>query len=266
MLDRRILSAGGDCRSEGGLFLLPQRGEPAAEIGVFADSMAAIDAWGAAALKTSVEYYARYQQRQVTTSRPRRDDIWRLFYHLLSSDCPSHFVLTNDAEPPTGRMPASIILPAVRVGSVDAAEGIAEMLLSRNSGNLTRAVRFIAEELPELIDNALQHALNTPTSPVVCCFYDATEDELQLVVCDLGTGYDGAEASASGLVAAIDAQPRGGLSSAIGVATSRGLDATLTVAAGNGRVYWRAGTWTTAEAAAVPGFTVALAVQISSSR
>jgi hypothetical protein len=266
MTDRRTISAGGDFRGEAGLSLLPLRGAPAAEVGIFADGMVGIDAWGAAALKTSVEYYARYQQQQVSMSAPSRAPVWRVLYHLLASDCPRHFVPTDDAQLPAAQRPSAVLLPAVRVPSIDAAEGIAEVLLGRASGRLTRAVRFVAEELPELVDNSIRHARRSPTAPVACCFYDAEEDELQLVVCDLGSGFDRDESAGESLLAAVDAQPRGGLRSAAEVAASRGLDATLTVAAGNGRVYWRSGSWSAAAAVAVSGVAAAVAIQIATSR
>jgi hypothetical protein len=65
------------------------------------------------------------------------------------------------------------------------------------------------------------------------------------------------------LLTAIHADSDSGLNSAVEVAASRSLDATLTLAAGPGRVYWRAGKWTSATAQTVSGFTAALAVQIA---
>jgi len=228
---------------------------------VIADHLKAIDAWGAAALRTTIEFYARIQQQQVTLSAPADTSAWRLLYHLLGQDCPTHFRLSDDASRPPGAAPSAIILPAMRVPAVEISEQIAEAIIDGDSGRLSPALRFRAGQFPELVHNSLMHPRESPTKPVACCFFDSSEDEVQLVVCDLGGRFD-RETDAKKLCAAVEAQPDGALTTAAEVAAQRGIDATLTLAAGAGRLYWRAGNWTTAVAAAVPGFTAALAVQL----
>jgi hypothetical protein len=261
MPDRRHISLGADERSEAALALLPIRGAPPAEVIVIADGLRAIDAWGAAALRTSIEFHARAQQQQVTVSAPSDASTWRLLYHLLERDCPAHLRPTDDAPVPSGGAPRAIIVPATRVVSVEISEQIADTIIARANGRLGQALRFVAGQLPELVHNSLTHAHASPTKPVVCCFHDTSEDEVQLVVCDLGDGFD-RETDATRLLVAVQGQPEGALTSAAEVAAQRGLDATLTLAAGAARLYWRAGTWTTAVAVTVPGFTAALAVQV----
>ena len=223
------------------------------------DRLKSIDAWGAVAVRTSIELNGRAQQQRVTVSPPSAAEAWRLLYWLLEQDCPAHVILSDDADRPSLRPPTAIIVPAIPVSTVDRADNLAEAVISSASGRLTRSVRFIAQEIPELVLNALTHRGQVPTQPVVCAFYDRGEDEVQLVVSDLGSRYDGDSEAAEKLLAAVQAQPDGGLTTAVESAAARGIDATLTLAAGTGRLYWRRGNWLAAPSSAVSGFTAALA-------
>lgn len=261
MAGLRFVSLTSEACGEAALSLLPIRGEAPAEVCVNAAGLQRIDAWGAVALRVYAELHARIQQRQVTLTQPKDAGAWRMLFHLLCSDPPKHLVPSNDSSLPAGAAPSAIHLPAVRIPSADIADQLAEALLSRPAGRLTRALRFAAGQLPLLVENALIHGSTSPIKPVACCFYDAEEDELQLVVADLGTRYD-RETDPAKLLAAVEAQPDGSLVTMVEVAEARGIDVTLTLAAGAGRVYWRAGAWSTAVAQAVPGFTAALSIQL----
>lgn len=260
----RPLSLVADMRGEAALSFLPERGQPPAETLIFADGLTAIDAWGAAALRTSIELYARRQQQQVTIGAPKDPAAWRLLYSLLEKDCPAHLRLSDDTTPPPpSRRPSAIVVPTIRAPTLERADEIAEVILDIPPSRLTRALRFVAQEVPELVANALTHADRSPTQPVLCVFYDRDEDEVQLVLCDLGATYDGDAEAAESLLAAVQAHPSGGLTTAVEAAAARGIDATLTLAAGSGRVYWRRGKWSNASAQAVSGFTAALTVPIA---
>lgn len=262
MADVRFITLPPDSRSEHALWLMPSRGNPPAEVLIHAGGLKQIDAWGATALRTGIELWARRQQQQVSVSQPTDSAAWLLLYHLLADDCPAHLILTDDSSRPTGRCPSAILLPTARITSIHDADALSESLLARNAGRLTPALRFLAAELPELAQNALQHGTKSVTDPVACCFYDRHEDELQLLVSDLGSTYSqGADAEAR-LRDAVRAQPDGALTAAGELAEARGLDATLTLAAGTGRVYWRAGAWSSATAQTVAGFVSALCVQL----
>jgi hypothetical protein len=263
MSDFRVLSLSGELCGESALSYLPMRGQSPSEWLFHAGGLTAIDAWGATALRTSIEFYARYQARQVTISQPKRAEAWRLLFHVLGNDCPAHVRLSDDADAPTGRSaPTAIILPAVRIPSVERADAIAAALLATASGRLAWAIRFMASQVPELALNALTHGEGSPTHPVLCMFYDREEDQVQLVVCDLGSRYDSLNDADQALRADVAEQSDGALTTAVELAVSRGIDATLTVAAGNGRLYWRRGKWTSTKAVAIPGFGAALTVQV----
>jgi hypothetical protein len=262
MADARFITLPPDSRSEYVLWLMPNRGEPPAEVIIHAGGLEKIDAWGATALRMGIELWARRQQQQVSVSEPKDSAAWLMLYHLLAGDCPAHLILTDDSSRPSGRCPSAIHLPTARISSIRDADALSEMLLDSQTGRLTPALRFLAAQLPELAQNALQHGAKSVTDPVACCLYDRHEDELQLVVSDLGGSYaQGTDAEAR-LLETVRAQPDGALTAAVELATARGLDATLTLAAGTGRVYWRAGAWSSATGQAVAGFVAALCVQI----
>ena len=259
-----LLSISGDLRGETALAYLPSRGHSPSERLFMADGLTGIDAWGAVAVRIAIEFYARYQSRQVTVSPPRRAEASRLFYHLLCEAAPRHACLSDDADTPTGEAPRTIVLPAQRVISVERADEIAAALIGTASGRLARATRFLASQLPELVLNSLVHGADSPTAPVACIFHDREEEQLQLVVGDLGSRYDRVADADQALLRALNERgDDGALSSAVDVAASRGIDASLTLAGGAGRVYWRRGTWSTTQDIAVPGFVTAIAVQLA---
>ena len=262
MAESRFITLPEDALSEYALSLMPARGEPPAETMIYAGGLKRIDAWGGTAVRTAVELWARSQQQQVCVSPPKDPEAWRMLFHLLATDCPRHLILTDDSSQPTGRRPSAVLLPTARLLSIADADRMAEMLLGLPAGRLTRQLRFLAMQLPELALNALEHGATSVTSPIACCFYDRHEDELQLVVSDLGTAYDRDDQAAQRLLEAVRERPDGALTAAVELAEARGLDATLTLAAGSGRAYWRGGTWSSASALAVSGFTAALCVPV----
>lgn len=241
---------------------MPNRGEPPAEVIIHAGGLEKIDAWGATALRTGIELWARRQQQQVSVSQPTDKSAWLMLYHLLASDCPTHLALTNDSSQPSGRCPSAIHLPTVRIRSLADADALSDALLASDAGRLTPALRFLAAQLPELALNALQHGAKSVTDPVACCFYDADEDELQLVVSDLDASYGHGSDAEERLRDAVQTHPDGALTAAVELAASRGLDVTLTLAAGTGRLYWRNGVWSSATAQVIAGFVAALCVPI----
>lgn len=249
-------------RGEAALALLPLRGKPARELWLPADNLTAIDAWGSVALRTLIEFAARAQGKPVKMSRPTSKAAWNTLFYMLGPELPAHFFWASADRPDVRRRPSGIVLPAVRIPSLDHALVLSDALISKASDRSKTAVRFSAQLLPELASNSLRHGHDSPTSPVAAIYYDRIEDEVQLVVCDLGGTYDQDAKAATKLRASMAAAPEGALVSAVELAAARGIDATLTVAAGRGRLYWRQERWTEAEAQMVPGFTVALTVPI----
>ena len=97
-------------------------------------------------------------------SRPQQPEVWRLLYRLLGNDCPAHVRRSDDSEPPSNpAAPRAIILPAACIPNVARADSIAEGLITRASGRLAPATRFVSSQLPELVHNALVHGQDSPT-------------------------------------------------------------------------------------------------------
>lgn len=245
-----------DLRAEAALQLLPQRGTTPDELMLLGEPVRHIDAWGGAALRTTIEYFARYQQRQVTLSMPESRPACELLHGLVRHDHPAHLVLPSDSNQHDAPQPPNVLLAARRVPAPEHADALAEDLFERGSGRLREPIRFAAKHLPELSLNALTHGGNSPTAPVVCAVHEREEDEVQLVIIDLGSRM--ARDNAEALEHAVRGRADGHLRSLVESAQARDIDLSLTLASGVGRLYWRDGRWSRATAEAVPGFTAAL--------
>lgn len=252
-----------DLRGEPALTLLPASAPPPSELLLFGDPVRHIDAWGGAALRTKIEYVARHQQRQVTCCLPTQRGARDLLHALVRHDHPQHLVLPSDDADPIGPTPRNVLVPACCIHSLDHADAIAEELLDSASGELAPAIRFAASQLPELGLNALRHAAGSPIRPVACAVHERDEHEVQLVICDLGTRIARRSDAADALQAAVSEAPNGGLNTLVDSARHRDIDLSLTLASGNGRLYWRGGRWYKATAdTRIPGFTSALTLPI----
>jgi hypothetical protein len=263
MLEPQFETLWRDVTGEGALTVLPQRGRWPDELLLLGEPVESIDGWGAAALRTKIEYVAGHLQRRVVLSLPRDSGARLLLYHLLGGDPPRHLVVADDSPPVDEPAPRTILLPAIPVPTEERATMLAEHLWDRAKGDYGRALALIAKNLPELVWNSLVHA-SSPTAPVVCVFHERDEDELQLVVCDLGDSVAAGPNPAAHLANLVIGRD-GGLESLVGSATARRIDLTLTLATGIGRLYWRAGTWQSVTAVDEPvaGFAAALTVPLA---
>lgn len=256
-----LLSLPIDFRFEPALNLLPERGSPPSEVMILGDSVRAIDAWGGVAVRAAIEYYAGRHQRRVTLSPPLDTEAWRLLSSLIRDEPPAHLTLSFDAAD-LPKVARSVLLPAVPFRTVVEAEQAAGVLVGRASGRTRRAVRFAASALPELVDNSLRWTSSTPVLPIASIIHERNEDEIQLVVVDLGEAVGRTANPAASLASAVAAAPNGGLTSLGEVAVARGIDASITLAAGVGRLYWRRNTWIRARGDPVRGFVAAVTVPV----
>lgn len=249
-----------DLRSEPALLVLPERGAAPEEMFFLGEPVRHIDAWGGAALRTAIEYFARYHQRQVTLSLPESKPACDLLHALVRHCCPRHLVLPTDSPDHAAPQPRNVLLAARRILSLEHADALADDLFDRGGGELLATVRFAAKYLPALALNALTHGKNSPTEPVACAIHERDENEVQLVVIDLGSRMEGEDAAT--LERAVKGRSDGTLRTLVESATARDIDLTLTLASGKARLYWRAGAWSRATAEPVPGFTAALTLPI----
>jgi hypothetical protein len=246
---------------EDALLELPLRpGLAVTEYCIEGGNLDAVDAYGGAALRARVEYCARYRQRQVTIMPPRNTRAWSLVYATLANDAPRHLVLPNHKVASPGKAPRSVIVPAIPVSDVGTALAIGDMVVGQAAGEFRRQLGFLGAHLPELVDNALRWASDSPIKPVVCVMHDRTTDRLQLVVVDLGERISRRGDAADAIMAALKQAPEGSLQSLVEEASYRGLDAEVGLAAGLGRVRWTTGQWTEAGGSDVHGFAVAVSL------
>jgi hypothetical protein len=235
-----------DLRGELALSLLPESGGPRGELMIFGEAVRRIDAWGGAALRAAIEYHARYLQRHTVISLPDHDPACALLHGLIRLNHPAQLVLPDDSDHEPDPLPRNVLLQAQPIASAEHAFAAADVLFDAASGRLRDAGRFAAKSLPELVQNALLHARRCPTPPVVCAIHDRDEDELQLVVVDLGRPRPAFD---TGRLrdAVLGGQGIHGLSGIVEQAAQRELDLSLSLAAGSGRLAWRAGRWVPAK-------------------
>lgn len=263
MDETQWISLAGDVRGEAALVYIPRRPSNAPEFMIRADAVTHVDAWTGSALRTVVEYQGRVRQRRVVLSPPSAANVARLLAGLLDNDLPGHFCLSNDAAA-VGSRPRTVILPSTVTTSLSAADEVGDAIPALGSHYPRRRVNFLAGAAVSLAENAIQHAADSQIGAVVTLAHDREEDGLQLVVTDLGGSITHAADPHLVLEAAVQESMAndGSLAGLTLQAERLGLDVTLTLAAGSGRLYWRAGSWTLAEAQHVEGFTAAVTVHL----
>jgi hypothetical protein len=154
-----VLSLPADFRGESAFGIVPLRPTAPTALGIFANSLEHVDAFGGCALRCVVERVARQLQCQVTISPPDDPERWRLLYHLLGpASAPGHLVLPNDAVHAENKCPRSIWLPATPLHSFEIADKVSEYLDSRATGRTQRPARLVTGALVELVENTLVHA------------------------------------------------------------------------------------------------------------
>lgn len=260
-----VQSVSGDFRGEQAFEILPLRSLAPSELGIFANDLEHVDAFGGCALRCLIERVARQQQCQVTVSPPADPESWRILYHLLGpASAPGHLVLPNDAVRSESECPTSIWLPATPLHSFEVADKVADYLDSRAAGRMRRPARLVTGALAELVENTLVYAagrVGPPVVPVACIAHDTHDDVLQLVVADLGRKLV-TSPSDGRLFAALDGQPDGFVSELGAWAEHLGLDAVVRLAAGAERCEWSEGKWKASEGVGLGCFVASVVVHL----
>jgi hypothetical protein len=251
-----------ELRGEQALCLLPQPALASeGEVVLFGETVSGVDAWGAAALRMSIEYHARHRQRRTTLSLPTAKDVAALLHALVRHAYPRHLILPSDSPRHDATTPADILLAARPVSSLEDADRMAETLFAAAPGRLREAARFVAKSLPLFAANGLAHARRAPVPPVACALYDPAQGEVQLVVVDLGRASPGLDKD-SLRVAVLDHPATASLQALADDARHRSLDVTLDLASGTGGLRWHAGRWRERAKEPAVGFSSAIAVSV----
>lgn len=259
-----VVSVAGDIRNEAALEFLPALGHTEKELMVACDGVTHADAWSGASLRTLIEYAATWLGMPVTLALPGTAGVRSLVATLIGD-------LPNGARLPEGATwPASVrsvLLPGIRVANVGQAEQYANAFATVAERNYDRReITFLAAGLGTLLDNALLHAAKSPVGAIACVAHEREEDELQLVVCDLAetiSSRSDADVALEEAWATSKAGFRGvpgGLAGIAGMADRRGLDTSIALHSGTGRLHWRSGRTLKSKGSYVPGFTAVVTV------
>jgi hypothetical protein len=257
MTDPELDSLPAELVGEDALTQLPLRTALPSEIWLEARSLTSIDAFGGAALRTRVEYHARHRQKQVMVTPPANDEAWSMLYAMLENDPPAHLILPSHRVPRPGPLPRSILVPAVPANT-RLAEALGSAVAAQAAGEFRRQLRLLGAYLPELVDNTQRWATDSPLPATVCLLHHRPTDELQLVVCDLGSSLARRADAARALNDLIAAAPEGGLQSLVDESAERDLGARVVLAAGPGRLRCDGGDWQEGGGSQVDGFATAV--------
>lgn len=263
MSDEQIwLSAAGDVRGANALQFIPRAGAVASEVMLLATAVTHVDAWTACAWRTVIEYHGRVRCVRVVLTPPKDASVCRTIVGLLGQELPKDLCYANDADVPASRAPRTVILPATAIRSFDEADLISGILPQLGAAFPSRAMRFVEAAFGELVDNAIEWGRGSPVGAVVAAFHERDAHELQLVVTDLGALFVPDEETHLELerLARDSVSNAGGWGSLAGMAERRGLEATLEIAAGSGRLSWRGGEWSAVQTQLVGGFTAGVSV------
>ena len=259
-----VVSVAGDIRNEAALEFLPALGRTENELMVACDGVTHADAWSGAALRTLIEYAASWLGMPVTLALPKTAAVRSLLATLVG-DLPNGSRLPEGATWPASSR--SVLLPGVRIRNSWQAEQYANAFATVAERNYARSeVTFLAAGLGTLLDNVFQHASSSPVGAIACVAHEREENELQLVVSDLAESISREQAAGDALEAAWVASQAGhrgvprGLAGIAGMAERRGLDTSIALHSGTGRLHWRAGKALKSTGSYVPGFTAVVTV------
>jgi anti-sigma regulatory factor (Ser/Thr protein kinase) len=259
-----VWSVAGDIRGEAALRYMPPPSSPGEQALIVCDAVSHCDAWSAAVLRTLLEYAATRLLMPITLSLPSDQNVRVALTDALGT-LPNGVQLARDTKLPT-RTSHNVIMPATRVRNLGLAEAVAEHLpgTSRSAGASRRELNFLALVLLELLTNALAHG-KSPVEAVASVGYEAEEDELQLVVCDLGQKIARQREAGEVLSEAWKVSEKRGRRTPSGLpgigamAMRRSMNLSLSIFSGTGRVFWRAGKARfVSEEPFIPGFTAAV--------
>ncbi|MCW2993599.1 MAG: hypothetical protein JWQ18_1094 [Conexibacter sp.] len=216
-----------------------------------------VDAYAGAVLRTGIEVHlARDPGNSIVVAEPEASLCWAALYDLLGEFLPPRSSWAGNRPTPTrGR---DIVLPATPIADDETTVLLTDVALPAAAGALgfgDHARRLLQEAAAAFIDNARKYGdENAPVGPVICAALEPQSNDLQLVVCDLGS-----DAPADGQAALRDAVSRsretlGGIQSLVALRRN-GMDLSVRLAFGAGRAHHRTHrAWRFSTFAAVPGF------------
>lgn len=229
----------------------------------------AVDAFAGAVLFADIEHHlGRWTKSEVVVRPPESGSILGRFCDLLTL-IPNRCTLALPTDKTTPVRDPRVLMPAVRIGSVNEANALALFLKAGSQAGRLGTARltpkeagFLAAALPTLAENSIVHAPDSTCGTVACSALEAENREVQLVVMDLGTAVsDNADplAALRNAWARSRTEPEGGLFLTVELARQLGLDISLQLITGSAFARWR-GRWHSDAADFIPGWTAAVTI------
>lgn len=263
--DVLVIRLAGDLRGDEALRYMPRGGKAPEGILISATELSGIDSWTGTVTKTIIEFHGRWQQRPVRLEPPQDPKTWSMLAAMIGTDLPAGFGLAGKRSWPPDPS-RKVTLPAQRITSLDVADRLADATEERLQFNYPpKLARYVGATFGSLAENAVVHGASSPIDPLGAVSYDADMDELSLVVSDLGAGIDAEADPVTALEQLVPgARSLSGLASIAGEAERKDIDASLTVAAGPARRFWRrGGTWGSfQDDFSTRGFTVGIRIHL----
>jgi hypothetical protein len=256
------ISITGDVRGQAALRYLPVADGGEDCTCVFCDHVTAVDTWSGCVVRALLEYARRGLGIPVQLSPPAAPAVCAQLA-ARTGELPQGITISG-ARWELGE-PDEILVPAVRIRERALASQVADFVpfIGAGLGYPRRETRFLGAAFATLVDNAATHAAGSPVDAIAGVAYEPESNELQVVVIDLADGVSGASDS-EGALADIWANSTarfGGLAGLAAMAENWGLDVTLSLASGTGRLTWDASGVEHGSDQYVAGFTAAAIVR-----
>jgi hypothetical protein len=262
MLNPPFHTLGVDECGEQALHLLPATSMPVESILIFGKSLRKSDAWTGTVLKTGLEYHCTHLGNSVTLEPPDGPGSLRATERLfdLLGPVPRNFYLADDQAIPALGGRGRALLPALPISDAIDAVNAADAVLHRCAAFRPPVSATVATAVAIFVDNALTHA-DSPVGVITTVAFEPASNSIQVVSSDLGSTLsspDQAELFLHGLREKA-VTSHSSFAHLMNVASRRGEDVSLTLAASAGRLTWGSSvaSKTTFE---IPGFTAALRV------
>jgi hypothetical protein len=262
-------SISGDIRGDRALRYLPPASSPCDEVMVLCAGVERADAYSGFALRSLLEYVSGRLLVPVVLEFPDPSANIAIKLSTLIGTFPNGVRPVADASFPVGS-DRSVVMPAVRLQNVGFAELVSDAMLDFDRpGEVDfRSIRFLAAALLALADNGIKYA-KSPVDVIACLAYNSDENEIQLVVGDLGHTV-ARHADVSNLLAELwqksttTGRSGGGLVGICKLAEAGGFDSSLAIHSGSGRMTCRAGEPPSFQKGepAVPGFVASVRVKL----
>lgn len=225
------------------------------------------DAFTGAAVREAIDRHVRRDRgHSVVVREPAKLETLAALYDLLGT-LPRRSRWAGEADRP--RRDPAVLLPAMRITSAPKLRDAANFLGSAAAGPLRlppNASWLLATAAAHFGDNALKHSPAGQRSVLLCACHELTSHDLQVVALSAAVPEAAQEQPAAYLREAMARSDAtlGGLFSLRELARRRKISATLRLATGSGRLFWRDDKPRyEGQAPIIPGFVASLEIHLT---